>query len=337
MNPRFNMNLSSNTMTAKKYVTENIIWGILAVIIFRNIGLFRCVTGEYRTSNYLLWALLIVCISLGIIQTINNRNDANALINIVFPLEIYALLSYIGVKTHFVRGIILGGIALLVLIITFMLNPKQDKHTRKSILGIRLYVVFMFSGILISVLFNTLFEGAVFIADRNRFDTNQIADSKNAEISDYICGSTWETLDLETRIDVLQVYVDIESERMGLPYKPIVSVKSLEGNTLGNYNYTTRVISIDLDYVSEAAAIDSLRCIFHEVFHAYQHALCEAYGSIDPKYSGLVLFNRIQAYQNEFAGSILSLKEDYDTYYNKAIEQDARKYADQAVAAYIEW
>ncbi len=140
----------------------------------------------------------------------------------------------------------------------------------------------------------------------------------NADMSEYVKieSKTWNTLNIDSRLEILQKIAEQEAVRLGLPEVPTVVTTELYNNVYDvNYNSEENIIELDLDMVKYSKnGYKAVKALANGTYRAYENAkkqLVEAINSDEEtsKYSGLVMF--------------------WDTNINKqfAFEENAAKYS----------
>ena len=99
---------------------------------------------------------------------------------------------------------------------------------------------------------------------------------------------------------------------------------------MASYDEQSNVITINLDFLINNSADESIDSICHEVYHAYSHNIIYALESVPEQYKNLQLFSDAKIYQNEFNCYVSDIHK-YKEYYNQKCEIDARNYAEKSV------
>ncbi len=127
----------------------------------------------------------------------------------------------------------------------------------------------------------------------------------------------WETLDVDSRIEILQKFAEQEAVRLGLPEAPTVVTAELYNKYYDvNYNAEENLIELDLNMVKyNKSGYKAVKALANGAYYAYEDAkkqLVEAINSdeVTSKYSELTMF--------------------WDTNVNNqiAFEENARKYSE---------
>ena len=136
-------------------------------------------------------------------------------------------------------------------------------------------------------------------------------------------------------MDVLQTVTNIEGRYLGIPNKLTVEAKELLDTTLASYLDETHTLYINEDFLSGGPAKEVLTACCHEVYHAYQHRIVDAYHHADEREKDLQIYRKALLYSKEFE-NYTSGTENYFTYYTQQCEIDARSYAASAADEYME-
>ena len=147
----------------------------------------------------------------------------------------------------------------------------------------------------------------------------------------------WKEYDDDKRLEILQKISDYECAVI-LGIEPVkVILLELDKTKLGQYNHTDKYIAINEKHFKDAPLKEILNTLIHETRHAYQYALTEMYLSIqndiDSKYVYLFAFQEAQEFINN-QNNYISGKEDFDAYYEQAIEIDSREWASKRIKDY---
>ena len=119
-----------NTMRPQKYITDHLFWLITAMIWYRSV-LFTAVPGmTVKQSKIILWIVAFVLVAFGYIITMKKRrNDLSLFTNVIFPYELYAVVTY---RTYLPRlvwcSVLLASILSFAFIILGMLPTAHNEH-----------------------------------------------------------------------------------------------------------------------------------------------------------------------------------------------------------------
>ena len=99
------------------------------------------------------------------------------------------------------------------------------------------------------------------------------------------------------------------------------------------YSDVHRKIVMSKEYFESCDGKEALRVLCHEVYHAYQYRLCDAYDAIDDEYKELLAFGNVEDYKHEIYNYI-DVADDAVKYDEQLLERNADKYANDAVGDY---
>lgn len=128
----------------------------------------------------------------------------------------------------------------------------------------------------------------------------------------------WSELKEDEKLDILQLYVNIESTRLGLLESPSLITDRLEPGDLGHYKTKDKTITIDRVHLKKDSGKDCLTTILHECQHSLQHELVDALSNIDEKYYNMILLKDVVEYKEEF----FTAYTDKD-YFDRLVEKEA--------------
>lgn len=135
--------------------------------------------------------------------------------------------------------------------------------------------------------------------------------------------SRWAAADKATRLQVLRTAAAREADRMNIPM-PAMATAQLSTDTLGDYAFQLDRIRISDDLLSTGTARDCLETALHELRHAYQHRLVEAYNQDPETYAPSADYvHRLEESFDDYIDGYL----DFEGYQAQFCEQDARDYA----------
>ena len=81
-----------NSMTCGQYVREHLIWGVLALFLYRQL-LFRTLPGQsYTVSKLVFWSVVLVSLLVCCLCTCRRqRNTLHMAADLILPLGIYSM------------------------------------------------------------------------------------------------------------------------------------------------------------------------------------------------------------------------------------------------------
>lgn len=145
--------------------------------------------------------------------------------------------------------------------------------------------------------------------------------------------SRWDALTLEERLELVRLVKNIEICYLGIPHDISVELGDTDG-ILAKYNDGSRRMTLDTDFLARESGREVLRTVCHEVYHAYQYRLCEAYDSVDERYRDLLAFANVKDYRFEIEHYVDAVQ-DERAYSEQKIEENADSYAEKAVGDYF--
>lgn len=336
-----------NTKSQNEYIFDHIIYGLLIMIIYRNIFFRKLPDISVAQSKCVLWGVYIGLLSLGAALSMKNyRNSVTLASNILFPLEIYTLIAYWSTSRNswgWILGIALllsAGWFAMVIFTGLKRNRKRKRICRYLIhgfAGARSVGVVVIALMLAPVALNTVMGNAVVQSNvapvpGNTEEKVTIAD--NIDVVGNLREEVWQGLDTTTeKLFTLQVIANIESSFLGLPHSLTVGAEPMDEKTCAYYSDEKKEIRINIDYLENASPADLLETLCHEAHHAYAQNIVEAYDSTDDQYKSLLIFQYAPEYKENFANYIDG-EDDYLAYYLQAVELHARQYAAEAVEEY---
>ncbi|MDO4322167.1 MAG: hypothetical protein Q4C61_06535 [Lachnospiraceae bacterium] len=340
---------SYNTMGQTRFVTEHIIWALIAMIWYKNL-LFRCVKGfSLIQSKQLLWGMVAACSAAGILlERKRRRNAYSVTMNLLIAYGGYTALAYRDVRPELVALAFFPAATFSFWSIAATLGIRiRDGRLRKGLFKrllnreLQLIQTACAAGMaaMLLVLGAGVLFGSAVLRPSGTMEMAVTTDAQNISNSmDTVLllqEKEWRELSVKERLDVLQTAANIERTYLGLPHELNVGAANLDESLLGYYNDNTHEIILNLDQISETQAYELLETVCHEAYHAYQHRLVDAYNGADARTRGLRMFKKAGRYAEEF-GSYIDGTEDFCGYYDQECENDAREYAEKAVCDYYD-
>ena len=332
-----------NTMSIKGYIIDNAFWALFAMVCYRNL-FFRHADGlTFLQSKLLLWGLVIGCVGVGVLSTVNRRRNYTSIVaNVLMPYEIYAVITYGDIIFDnclwmlIAIGLVVAGVFICVLVLGY-LDPRHDivasiihgAWLSRTVVSVSLAVAFL------PFTMNAFLGNALFASTeipQNGIE-NKVTIADNIETVANLREEVWAGLTLQERIDTLQVVANIESSYLGLPHELNVGAEPMEESTVAFYTDRNHQIRINIDYLESFPAKETLAAVCHEAHHALQYALCDLWDSIDSNYRELIIFENVPSYKENFA-NYRDTEDDFLAYYLMECEQAARQYAEESVEDY---
>lgn len=335
-----------NTMDMREYLWDNLYYGLVAMVFYRNMFFRICSGLTGLQSRLLLWALAAVCIFLGVLITRKRRrNYVSIIANVLLPFELYGILTY---RESMGSGFLwICGISLTLSVLYFALVMTASGCDRRKrypfmrclahgLLGARTILVCSFAVCWLPVLAGILLGNPLISANVPPAASDpgiRFSIRDNMEVVQNLREDRWQGLSVPERLDTLQVVANLECSRLGLPEGLDVGSGILPEGVMACYEDATRQILISLPWLEKDDPREMLDSVCHEVYHGYQHRLCDAWASVDESYRSLQCFAHAEEYSREFADYIDG-SENPRGYYTMTCETDARQYAAAAVEEY---
>lgn len=144
----------------------------------------------------------------------------------------------------------------------------------------------------------------------------------------------WMMLSLEEKIDALQGIAYLEADRLNIDHV-FVHAKERDDGTIGFHIYNTRDIFIDLTHEDHQDPMECIRTILHECRHVYQNDCINSMNWANPQVQSGIYFEDVREWRYNMENyRSVSKGDEYEWYYRQPVEQDAREYAENAIAIY---
>lgn len=295
----------------------------------------------------MLWVMLGVSALLCTLLFKFNRTEWTVTVALAIPFGLYTLPTYAKTVNGLIYGVMLAAVAFSIAYTALLMSNKiKNRSYKRQIIKNRLYKCFCTSQSFIAVgmltvmlalgvngLFGINIINPSIRSVKGSDDGQTIAN--NIETIKLLQEDEWRKLSTKRKIDVLQTVANIEAHYLGLPNELNVGAANLDEDIWGDYIDSKHVIRISLNHLENSSARDVLNTCCHEAYHGYQYRMIDAYNDVSPDFRRLRLYNRAEAYAEEFDNYAES-DEDIIAYYSQACESDARDYADYAVDDYYE-
>lgn len=339
---------NTNTLERIEYICITLFYAGLFMISYRSL-IFQNIYGvTYRDSKAILWCLVIILVIVGIgVSLIHQRNIVNVVTNIAIPYGIFTILIYYDYKKTFIHITGLLAIVFFVLCCIQIFKRKLKSKNKKRVFLKKMRLCFwglreiMAGEMLIlmgSIAACTLFDGTLLEASVNAVSGTEKEEKQtianNIETLLLLQEDEWENLDIEEKLDILQVVANIEADYLGIPNELCVEAGFLKDNVTGCYNDRTHRIIISFDVLNNERPNALLELVCHEAFHGFSWRLVELYDATKEELQDLKIFDEIVFYKEEFENYSDGTGENYEAYYYQRCEQDARNYAQNAVEEY---
>ena len=341
---------NQNTMSLWEYILENLILTVAAMVFYRKVYFVPLQGTTVAWSVGLLWLVVIVAVALGGFFTFHRRrNNVNLLVNLLLPFEIYTALAYYVYIPGLVWSSVIIGIVFSVVFILLATipdkrsvrkgNPKLESRLKHGLLGARTIVAVSMLVLFVPLGWRLLFGHGVLNTAVQPVKAASQADEwtvkNNIETVRLLKEDEWSKLDLQEKLDVLGVVLNIEIHYLGLNHELYLNSARLDNNTAAYYDHSNYAVAIDIEQLESAPASEILDSLCHECYHSYQHQMIELYAATPEEYRNMLIFQYVDEYIEEFSEYTYAT-EDSIEYYFQAVERTARNYAAQAVEAYYE-
>ena len=323
-----------------EYWGENAYWGLLAMFWYRS-RLFRSLSWlTLQRSRILLWVVFVLLMLGGVLLTMDHaRNGFSTLITVLGVFEVYTFLSYFR-SFPVVYAVTLLAAAFLGCLVFFRERSVQRRRRFPQlvfpILHSRTFVTLVCAATLVPLALGLLLGDSLIHNPEQAVPRKQTPYGGIAEHIDRLGDlrpEVWNTLSSTEKAGVLQVAANVEREYLGLPHELNIIITLSTEHTLAYYDDSSHVISLNIEMFDDSTAEDSLDSVCHESYHAYQARLCDLYDTLDPAYTGLLLFADVPRYQWE-NDHYINGDDDMLAYYVQLSEVRARDYARNRVQEY---
>ena len=343
-----------NKLSPKVYLFLTVFSSLITMLIYRS-TMFRCLSfNTYNESKAILWAIWSASIVITYFLTFKRRrNYFSIFTNTVFPFGIYATMTYDGSHPLLVFAlemiilVLLGlfGIANIVALkipddLEMLLKMLKRRffhflNGAKSITAICLSILLIYANALYAFDSPSLIPAVkpTISVEEDKAEYLQ----KNLPAISKIDKSIWENISFEDRLDTLQVMANVDGVQQGLSHEINVRADSLGWGTMGCYDFSTHTVTINTQVIADNDPTDAVTTLCHEVRHAYQHVVADAYLSLDKTYQQLSIFDDARSfYENQDDYKSIYNGDSFDEYENQTIEKDSRKYAEEKARFYFD-
>lgn len=342
-----------NTLSPKYYFFLSVVCMLWGMLVYRP-TVFRCLLFRtFNESKAILWVICGVCFVITYLLTHKRRRNYVSLItNTVLPFGIYSLMAYDD--AHFllisILEIAVMAVCFLYCLAVIVRKIKHDDFEQvMKVIKSRLYHCALGMKCVAAVGFSVLI-GYIYVL--NAFGvpsvvpavepTETVAENKQAVLSEsmpVISGideSEWEKLSSEKRLDVLQTLANVEKTQQGISHEVLVCSEPLGFSTYGTYNHKTHTVTINSNVIADDDAEQAVITLCHEVRHAYQHDVADAYLSLDKEYQQLGIFDDVRKYYENLDDYKQASKDGFDEYESQTVEADSRAYSEKKAEFYFE-
>ena len=148
---------------------------------------------------------------------------------------------------------------------------------------------------------------------------------------------SFEKLDDDKKIEVLQTLVYVENSKAGIKTCPIIKLSDdLSDSVAGCYVHKKCEILIDKDVFHSSSSPELVNIVLHEWHHHFSHELADAYEALPARYKDLEAFCVYREYAYEF-DHYVDVEEDLGDYYSQSLESSARRFAADQTAGYFKF
>jgi predicted SprT family Zn-dependent metalloprotease len=326
-----------NTMTRLAYIGETVFWLWIGMFWFRYFCFmnFRMPgSGElldYYESYQLMRRLILGLTAFGALLTFcRRRRGICVLINMAIPMELYLMPVLWEDSRWLLSGLTAVWVVALVFYAWVIFAKSKGNAGRKCIWlfhGARIIAGLVFLPV---ILYSAgAVRGVFSVAQADRVPGQVCQEDTIDHHIETLClleESSWKEAGREAQAEVLQTIAAIEARYLGLKRIPQVKLAYLEANILGQYSAEKNMVSLNVAYMDEESPEMTVEVLLHEIYHAYQRQMTDAYQAMPEEYQNMPLFRRAKTYETEFR----EYKDDYqnyDEYASQSLEEDARWYA----------
>ena len=128
----------NNSMGKIEYILSDIFWSFITMIWYRSLIFIPLDNYTVGTSKKILWSLIATMVLTGIFITFKRRrNYLHLLINILFPFEIYAIVSYCDFFNTWIKITVIVASVLAALFFSFVVFRKISSRRKNKTLIIK--------------------------------------------------------------------------------------------------------------------------------------------------------------------------------------------------------
>ena len=279
----------------------------------------------------------------------------------VYLLPVSFVLLGIFAQYHFKTALVLLGLCILTTVSFCVLlecakkrmpenqrkklaNKSFQKHISGCTLGflVKAYNIILLPAALIGgycfVTQMPLARPSIGEANLAVFETDADGENFKIEYMEQFSGlseAEWQNLNCGEKITILQKLVNLETTCLNINPVKIAS-RRLNMSALGEYANEGSLIYIDYKFLATAKADECIRVICHEVRHAYQFYVVEMLDWDNEQVQRGYFYREARRWKNEME-NYASGDDDFDKYYQQAMEVDARDYAVKASEFYMDY
>lgn len=341
-------------------IKEHLFWSLFAMLAYRYLMFIPIEGMSVFISKILFYSLASV---LGIVFTwIRSKTGlgpCDGINDSIIPVAIYSLLAF----SKIYKWLWIIQVLALIVIVTFIITYVKKNssfyiyESEDEILATKRFIRRVIVKGVASVLFLCSIVSVIilspimlcFVANVGVFSSslkhNNARDCRSYLLENFDdfsmtrSSEEWKNVSLTERVDITQKIVNyILADRLGVPFDVSVAVAGEcynDMHLLGSYADNNKEIVISYYVISSDNPEELLNVVFHECFHAYEYALCEAYENVPDEYRNLVVFENCDEYVYEFTHYQSGrFGKDFNAYESQRIENDADNFASRMI---LEW
>ena len=336
-----------NTLEPMEYIESNLFWVALTMFWYRSI-FFVSLPGRTAVwSKNFLWVIVAAFVAGGCSLTFKERrNYLSTAITVLLPYELYTCLSYVDCVPKSVWGAVIISVIVTTAFFLWPIvqrilptrkKPRHERRTKRGLLEARTIVAVCMLYLLVPLGVRLLYGGGVLSTTvdpvRNASEASEWTVKNNIQAIQQLREETWSKLDVQERLDVLGVVVNIEINWLGLDHELYLKTASLGPETCAHYDHNMHEIVVDLDHLRYDSVASVLDSVCHECYHSYQYQLIDLYNATPEEYRNMMLFHGVESYASEFSNYSNGGDEKY---YFQRVETTARQYASRSVEGYFQ-
>ncbi len=338
-----------NTLSKRDFFLSQICWLIIVWLWYKP-TLFKCIDSfSLKKSGFIFIAICFACILVGsIMQFKRRRNYVSVCCNISSAYGLYSVLAYWAIKKRIIMIVMVIAIALAAIYAIIILSAKiKKKECAKVIIrrrlirtsvGVNSIISYGIVVMLIILGINSTIGNTLFVPDVQAKSWKDIGTKETIEDSletlRLLISDSWDSLDVDEKLSVLQTVANIEQNYLGIPHELNVRTENTRPRVAGYYDDSRHEITVSLEALMNDEPYELVNTICHEAHHAYAYRMVDAYNELDDDLKGLCIFSDVEQYKSEFADYIDSM-EDEEGYYYQMCEINARNYAKDETKLYF--
>ncbi len=259
----------------------------------------------------------------------------------ILEVVINWLIAFIAVMSlkaiDFAPVISLIAVGMFVLLSLIYLVKEIVKHKAKGF-DVRKYfsnLRYVFALIFSIMMIPSFISYLLIMSDKNITEVDTPSDNKvEMTIEELFSDEKWEEFTIEDKYEAMKLGISylVGELRLG-EIEVRINDSPLEPTIHAKYNDIEKYIQINENYLLTCEEPKKIfRTLCHESFHYYQYQMMDLYFEIDG--AGIDVsapyFDQIRRWVDGYNG-YMEDREDYDSYLNNELEQDANAYADEMI------